>query len=68
MCLVNGICPNHGTISLFLKKNRKGFKKVMRTFICLLKGWGLIDGKLIAIDGTKYKLRIVRGTISPQMD
>src|SRR5699024_7784199 len=55
MWLVNGIRPDHGTISLFLKENRKGFKKVMRTFTCLLKGWGLIDGKLIAIDGTKIQ-------------
>ncbi|WP_217697393.1 transposase [Virgibacillus dokdonensis] len=55
MWLVNGIRPDHGTISLFLKENRKGFKKVMRTFTCLLKGWGLIDGKLIAIDGTKIR-------------
>ncbi|ONK22982.1 transposase, partial [Bacillus sp. VT-16-64] len=55
MWLVNGIRPDHGTISLFLKENRKGFKKVMRTFTYLLKGWGLIDGKLIAIDGTKIR-------------
>ncbi|WP_077706730.1 IS1182 family transposase [Virgibacillus dokdonensis] len=55
MWLVNGIRPDHGTISLFLKENRKGFKKIMRTFTCLLKGWGLIDGKLIAIDGTKIR-------------
>lgn len=55
MWLVNGIRPDHGTISLFLKENRKGFREVMRTFTVLLKGWGLIDGKLIAIDGTKLK-------------
>lgn len=53
--LLNGIRPDHGTISLFLKENRKGFKQVMRTFTCLLKGWGLIDGELIAIDGTKIQ-------------
>src|SRR5699024_8887294 len=55
MWLVNGIRPDHGTISLFLKENHKGFKQVMRTFTGLLKGWGLIDGELIAIDGTKIK-------------
>lgn len=55
MWLVNGIRPDHGTISLFLKENRKGFKQVMRTFTCLLKGWGLIDGELVAIDGTKIR-------------
>lgn len=61
MWLVNGICPDHGTISLFLKENRKGFKNVMRTFTCLLKGWGLIDGELIAIDGTKIKAQNSKG-------
>lgn len=61
MWLVNGIRPDHGTISLFLKENRKGFKKVMRTFTCLLKGWGLIDGKLIAIDGTKIQAQNSKG-------
>ena len=55
MWLVNGIHPDHGTVSLFLKENRKSFKEIMRTFACLLKGWGLIDGKLIAIDGTKIR-------------
>ena len=53
--LVNGIRPDHGTISLFLKENRKSFKEVMKTFTCLLKGWGLIDGELVAIDGTKIR-------------
>src|SRR5690625_204394 len=61
MWLVNGICPDHGTIALFFKKNRKGFKNVMRTFTCLLKGWGLIDGELIAIDGTKIKAQNSKG-------
>jgi transposase len=55
MWLVNGITPDHGTISLFLKENRKSLKKVMRSFTSLLKGWGLIDGKLVAIDGTKIQ-------------
>ncbi|WP_146880645.1 transposase, partial [Alkalibacterium putridalgicola] len=55
MWLINGICPDHGTISLFLKENRKGFQYVMRTFTCLLNGWGLINGELIAIDGTKIQ-------------
>lgn len=55
MWLVSGIRPDHGTIALFLKENRNSFKKVMRTFTLLLKGWGLIDGELIAIDGTKIK-------------
>ena len=55
MWLVNGITPDHGTISLFLKENRKSFKKAMRSFTCLLKGWGLIDGNLVAIDGTKIQ-------------
>lgn len=52
---MNGIRPDHRTISLFIKENRKGFKNVMRIFTCLLKGWGLIDGELVVIDGTKIQ-------------
>ncbi|HLR67426.1 hypothetical protein [Virgibacillus alimentarius] len=33
----------------------------MRTFTCLLKGWGLIDGQLIAIDGTKIQAQNSKG-------
>lgn len=55
MWLINQITPDHGTISLFLKENRKAFQSVTREFTLMLKGWGLVEGKLVAIDGTKIK-------------
>lgn len=30
----------------------------------ILKGWGLIDGQLIAIDGTKIRVKIVNTIVS----
>ena len=55
MWLINTITPDHGTISAFVKDNKNAFENIFRKISLLLKGWGLIDGKLIAIDGTKIK-------------
>jgi transposase/archaellum component FlaF (FlaF/FlaG flagellin family) len=55
MWLINSLKPDHGTIAAFIKDNKKAFRNVLKEFTLLLKGWGLIDGKLIAIDGTKLK-------------
>lgn len=55
MWLVNAITPDHGTIAGFVQKNKEAFHKVLRDLTLILKGWGLIDGKLVAIDGTKIR-------------
>ena len=55
MWLINAITPDHGTIAGFVKNNRKAFHVTLRNLTLILKGWGLIDGKLIAIDGTKIR-------------
>lgn len=55
MWLINSITPDHGTIAGFVKKNKEAFHNTLRNLTLILKGWGLIDGKLIAIDGTKIK-------------
>lgn len=55
MWLVNSITPDHGTIAGFVQKNKKAFHNTLRNLTLILKGWGLIDGKLIAIDGTKIR-------------
>ena len=57
MWLVNSITPNHGTIAGFVQKNKKGFHNTLRNLTLILKGWGLIIGKLIAIDGTKIRAK-----------
>lgn len=36
-------------------KNKEAFHNVLRNLTLILKGWGLIDGKLVAIDGTKIR-------------
>jgi transposase len=53
--LISKLTPDHGTISAFIKDNKKAFRQVLKEFSLMLKGWGLVDGKLIAIDGTKLK-------------
>jgi len=55
MWLINSITPDHGTIAGFVQKNKNAFRKILRHLTLLLKGWGLIDGKLVAIDGTKIR-------------
>lgn len=55
MWLINAITPDHGTISGFVKNNRNAFHATLRNLTLILKGWGLIDGNLIAIDGTKIR-------------
>lgn len=55
MWLINAITPNHGTIAGFVQKNKNAFHETLRNLTLILKGWGLIDGQLIAIDGTKIR-------------
>lgn len=55
MWLINAITPDHGTIAGFVQKNKKAFHETLRNLTLILKGWGLIDGQLIAIDGTKIR-------------
>ena len=49
------IVADHGTIAGFVKNNRDAFHKTLRNLTLILKGWGLIDGKPIAIDGAKIR-------------
>jgi len=55
MWLINSITPDHGTIAGFVQKNQEAFHNTLRNLTLILKGWGLIDGKLVAIDGTKIR-------------
>ncbi|WP_342480525.1 IS1182 family transposase [Paenibacillus sp. FSL L8-0340] len=55
MWLVGKLQPDHGTLSAFMKNNQTAIKKLFKEFTLLLKGFGLIDGRLVAIDGTKLK-------------
>ncbi|MFC0275064.1 transposase, partial [Metabacillus herbersteinensis] len=55
MWLISKITPDHGTLSAFMKNNKGAIKQLFKEFTLMLKGFGLIDGQLIAIDGTKIK-------------
>ncbi|QWU15609.1 IS1182 family transposase [Paenibacillus sophorae] len=55
MWLIGKLHPDHGTLSAFMKNNQTAIKKLFKEFTLLLKGFGLIDGQLVAIDGTKLK-------------
>lgn len=55
MWLINCITPDHGTIAGFVQKNKAAFHNTLRNLTLILKGWGLIDGELIVIDGTKIR-------------
>lgn len=55
MWLIGKLQPDHGTLSSFLKNNQAAIKKLFKEFTLMLKGFGLIDGQLVAIDGTKIK-------------
>lgn len=55
MWLIGKVTPDHGTLSAFMKNNKKAIKRLFKEFTLLLKGFGLIDGELVAIDGTKIK-------------
>lgn len=55
MWLINLITADHGTIAGFVQKNKGAFHNTLRNLTLILKGWGLIDEKLIAIDGTKIR-------------
>lgn len=55
MWLIGKLQPDHGTLSAFLKNNQAAIKKLFKEFTLMLKGFGLIDGQLVAIDGTKLK-------------
>jgi len=61
MWLTGGINPDHGTISGFIKDNKEAIKELFKSYVLLLRGLALIDGQLVAIDGTKIKASNAKG-------
>ena len=53
--LVQGLEPDHKTISDFRKDNKSQFKKVFREFNLLCRQLKLFEAELVAIDGSKFK-------------
>jgi transposase len=53
--LLEDIRPNYHSISDFRKNNPVALKNLFKLFVCFLKDADLIEGKTIAIDGTKSR-------------
>lgn len=55
MWLINSITSDHEIITGFVQENKNAFHETLRNLTLILKGWWLIDGQLIAFDGTKIR-------------
>lgn len=53
--LMKGLHPSFRTIAGFRSEHPKQIKNFFREFVALLQGWDLVEGKLIAIDGSKFR-------------
>jgi len=53
--LLGGLAPNYHTIADFRKDNPKALKNCFRLFVLFLKDAGLIGGKTVAVDGSKFR-------------
>ena len=53
--LLKGLRPSARTIAYFRKENAKGFKRVFRHFVWVLREMDLIEGQTIAIDSFKIR-------------
>jgi transposase len=62
--LMQGLCPDHWTISDFRKENKALIREVTIGFRKFLKDCGYIKGKSISGDGTKVKAYASRDALS----
>jgi transposase/ribosome-associated toxin RatA of RatAB toxin-antitoxin module len=53
--LLKGLRPSFRTIAGFRSEHSVQIKNFFRQFVSLLRGWDLVEGKLIAIDGSKFR-------------
>ena len=73
MWLLQGVTPDHNTISDFRRVNVKAMKGLFKSFVQLCKSWELTDAKVVAQDGSKisasagYKNYIRAGTVDNQI-
>jgi len=53
--LINGLVPNYHSIADFRKNNPKALKNCFKLYTVFLQDIGLIGGKTIAVDGSKFR-------------
>ena len=62
--LLNNLTPDFKTIADYRKDNLSAIREMTISFRVMLKGWKLIDGALMALDGTKLKGKAGSGLLS----
>lgn len=55
MWLLDGVVPCYKTIADFRKDNAKALKQTFRQLFIFLRGEGLFQGDVVAIDGSKFR-------------
>ena len=68
MWLIQELTPSHMSIAKFRSDHAKELKKVFKTLGLFLKGIELIEGKLVAIDGTKMRGQNSKGNHHTEKD
>lgn len=53
--LLGGLQPKYRAIAYFRAENGKGIRQAFRQFVMIMKNWELIDGELLAVDGSKLR-------------
>ncbi len=53
MWLLNNAHPDHSTIAAFRSKNSEALTNTFRDFVSICNKLNLVDGKIVAVDGTK---------------
>ncbi len=53
--LLNGLAPNYHTVVDFRKDNPKALKNCFKLYVLFLKEAGLIGGRTVAVDGSKFR-------------
>lgn len=64
MWLISELSPDHKTIANFRKDNVDSIKKVFKEFVTICREEGLIDCKVLGLDGTKVKAVNAREKVS----
>ena len=55
MWLMHNLQPSARTIAYFRSDNKRSLKLVFRQFITLTRKWDLVEGELLASDGSKLR-------------
>ncbi len=53
--LIKDLQPNYHSIADFRKINAQGLQKLFKLYVIFIKECGLISGKVVAVDGSKFR-------------